>query len=83
MDYNLAIRQLRAELDRIDRTIQRLEALPADAIRRQQNRGRRSVPAEERAEISLRMKRYWEQWRERKRSCSVPRRCDELPGGDL
>jgi hypothetical protein len=68
MDYNLAIRQLRAELDRIDRTIQRLEALQAAANRREQNRGRRSVPPEERAEISLRMKRYWEQWRERKRS---------------
>ena len=63
MDLDPAIRYLRAEVDKLDRVIASLEKLMAepglslDAPAKR--RGRKSMGAEERLEVSARMKRYW------------------------
>jgi hypothetical protein len=63
MDLDPAIRYLRAEVDKLDRVIASLEKLltepgpPLDAPGKR--RGRKSMGAEERLEVSARMKRYW------------------------
>lgn len=62
MDLHKAIQELYEEKRRIEEIIERLEQLQAQrsaegtAPRR---RGRKSMSAEERAEVSRRMKQYW------------------------
>ena len=55
MDYAAALRELRRELDRVDRAIERLERKLGSAS----NRGRKNMSAKEREEVSQRMTRYW------------------------
>ncbi len=63
MDFYVAIRDLRNELKRLDRLIAALEAMQngehqGDAVILPR-RGRKNMSAEERQEVSARMKRYW------------------------
>lgn len=60
MDFNAAVRQLREELKQVERAIRRLEARQVRATR-----GRKSMPAAERQEVSRRMKEYWAKRRSR------------------
>ena len=62
MDLDPAIRYLRAEVDKLDRVIASLEKLltePGPTLDAPKRRGRKSMGAEERLEVSARMKRYW------------------------
>ena len=63
MDLDPAIRYLRAEVEKLDRVIASLEKLLSEPeaslegpVKR---RGRKSMGAEERLQVSARMKRYW------------------------
>jgi hypothetical protein len=62
MDLLRTIQELRAEKEKLDRVIASLEDLRAatkiDALRKSR-RGRKSMGAEERREVSARMKKYW------------------------
>jgi flagellar motor component MotA len=61
MDYLRAIRELQEEKRRLDKAIETLEALIAgQSPIRTSRRGRKSMPPEERKQVSERMKRYWE-----------------------
>ena len=55
MDYTAALRELRRELDRVNRAIERLER----KIGNVSNRGRKNMPDKERQEVSRRMTQYW------------------------
>jgi hypothetical protein len=57
MDVHRALRELRLELERIDRIIARLEAQRTPPLR--STRGRKNMPESERADVSRRMKAYW------------------------
>ncbi len=64
MDLYKAIRSLYEEKKRLDRLIQSLERIQARGVvapaeKPRSRRGRRSMSAEERREVSARMKRYW------------------------
>jgi hypothetical protein len=65
MNFYKAIRQLYAERERLDRVIASLEQLEKGAAETNpaaspaSRRGRKAMNAEERAEVSERMKRYW------------------------
>ena len=63
MDLNPAIRYLRAEVDKLNRVINSLEKLisePSSSLELPvKRRGRKSMGAEERQQVSVRMKRYW------------------------
>jgi hypothetical protein len=68
MDLNATIRALRADRDRLAAVIAQLEALTQGkngthaaykALAPRSPRGRKSMGAEERREVSARMKRYW------------------------
>ena len=63
LNLDPAIRYLRAEVDKLDRVIASLERLlsdPASSIQAAvKRRGRKSMGAEERQQVSIRMKRYW------------------------
>ena len=67
MDLEAALRQLYAERARIEHVITLLEQLrgtdgtdmSASAVRTGRRRGRRSMGAKERQEVSKRMKKYW------------------------
>ena len=63
MDLNPAIRYLRAEVDKLNRVISSLEKLVSDPASSldlpAKRRGRKSMGAEERQQVSVRMKRYW------------------------
>jgi hypothetical protein len=65
MDYNKIIGELYADKQRLDRVIRQLEQIHdaqqgADtALRRRSPRGRKSMGAQERQEVSRRMKSYW------------------------
>jgi hypothetical protein len=63
MDLEPAIRYLRAEVEKLDRVITSLEKLisqPSTALELSaKRRGRKSMGAEERQQVSARMKRYW------------------------
>jgi len=66
VDYSAILRELYSQRDKLDRAIEQLEALnagfpPAGKGRR----GRKSMGAEERKEVSARMKRYWASRRKR------------------
>ena len=72
LDLRAVILSLRAELERIDRTIAALEHLKepvgADApvVKPRSKRGRRSMNTEQRLEVAERMRRYWAQRREQR-----------------
>lgn len=75
MDLYRAIRELYAEKKRLEEAIASLEELLAtksgvaelklEGLRRRNRRGRKSMPAAERREVSERMKKYWAQRRSR------------------
>jgi hypothetical protein len=57
------IGELRGEKDKLERAIAMLEQLRSagnGGVLQKPGRGRKSVSAEERQEISVRMKKYWE-----------------------
>lgn len=65
MDLSDAIQKLYAEKESLVRAIAALETLQQDsragsAAVRRSRRGRKSMDPEERQEVSLRMKKYWE-----------------------
>lgn len=80
MDLLETIRELRAERDRIATTIANLEALNQSGDGTTSTvgarRGRKSMGAAERREVSERMKKYWERWHQGPRS----KRSDEETG---
>jgi hypothetical protein len=61
MDYWAAIRDLYLNKQRLDQAIANLEALSKreEAKQSVSQRGRKSMPKEEREKVSERMKRYW------------------------
>jgi hypothetical protein len=70
VDLQATIRELRAELEEIDRAIAALEGLgevaadeSARAGKPGRKRGRKGMSAEERQQVSERVKRYWAQRR--------------------
>jgi hypothetical protein len=69
MDVYTTLRELRTEKRQIERTIDRLETrLQAMLPRNPNNRGRRSMPRDERTEVSRRMTAYWARRRARDRA---------------
>lgn len=72
MDLYEAIRALHEEKKRIDRLIAVLEELERAGDRQpavsRKRRGRKTMSAEERREVSERMKRYWAQRKEREQA---------------
>ena len=66
MDLFKAIQDLYAEKERLERVIASLEELertgvaPAAPAKLSRRRGRKSMNAKERREVSERMKKYWE-----------------------
>ncbi|HXS96218.1 MAG TPA: hypothetical protein VN736_16555 [Candidatus Limnocylindrales bacterium] len=69
MDLYKAIQDLYAEKEKLERVIASLEELQRTAglppvIPRVQRRGRKSMNAQERQEVSERMKKYWATRRE-------------------
>jgi len=70
MDVNKALRELHEEKRRLDITIAALEARLGNEKRTHRRRGRKSMSAEERQEVSRRMSKYWEA--RRAASASVP-----------
>jgi hypothetical protein len=70
MDLQETLRLLKIEKERLERTIALLEELqdggahPAEI--KLNRRGRKSMPPDERREVSERMKKYWESRRQRK-----------------
>ncbi len=87
MDLHKAIRELYAEKKRLEEAIASLEelvttksgaaALKLEGLQRRNRRGRKSMPPEERREVSERMKKYWEQRRSRQAKGSGKGRCPE------
>ncbi len=62
MDLYKTIRTLHEERERLDRLITSLEQLQADGpaeIRTRHRRGRKGMGAEERRQVSERMRKYW------------------------
>ena len=63
MDWYVAIRELHEEKKRLDRLIAALEAIAngesPEATSSLPRRGRKTMSAEERKQVSERMKRYW------------------------
>ncbi len=67
MDLEKAIRDLLAERDRINGIILQLELMQKRQVAPpQKQRGRKSMSDEERAEVSARMRQYWESRRKAK-----------------
>jgi hypothetical protein len=60
MDVNKALRELHEEKRRLDITIAALEARLGSGSRTRGRRGRKSMSAAERLEVSKRMSKYWE-----------------------
>lgn len=60
MTLNDMIRQLREELERVNRVIASMEQLQAEGAEyRRKRRGRKFMAAAERTEVSQRMRKYW------------------------
>jgi hypothetical protein len=60
VDLNGTIRDLRAEIQKIDAVIAQLEALnEVGVVKTRSTRGRKAMGESERREVSERMKRYW------------------------
>ena len=72
MDLYEAIRALHEEKKRIDRLIAVLEELQRSSDRQpaasKRRRGRKTMSAEERRQVSERMKRYWAQRKQREQA---------------
>ena len=63
MNIHQAIKELLAEKERLDRAIAHLEGMQkqrGDGAPAQKRRGRKTMDAQARREVSERMKRYWE-----------------------
>jgi hypothetical protein len=63
MNIHQAIKELLVEKERLDRAIAHLEGMQkqrGDAAPPQKRRGRKTMDAQARREVSERMKRYWE-----------------------
>ena len=63
MNIHQAIKELLAEKERLDRAIAHLEGMQkqrGDAAPAQKRRGRKTMDAQARRQVSERMKRYWE-----------------------
>jgi len=63
MNIHQAIKELLAEKERLDRAIAHLEGMQkqrGDIAPVQKRRGRKTMDAQARREVSERMKRYWE-----------------------
>ena len=60
MDLDKTIAEFRARKEQLERVIAQLEEIRAGQARaRPKRRGRKSMDAQERAEVSRRMKNYW------------------------
>ncbi len=59
MDLRKMIADLQLEKARIERAIEELEKLGGESMFNPSRRGRKSMPEEERRQVSERMKRYW------------------------
>ena len=70
MDLTKTLRELYAEKKRLDAAIARLEARrqPKRAKSGKGRRGRKSMSAAERLEVSKRMKRYWQTRRSQRKA---------------
>ena len=69
VDLNRVIRELNEERTRLGRIIERLEQMRAEEAVEQKprsRRGRKSMDAAGRAEVSERMRKYWAGWRAKK-----------------
>jgi len=67
MDLNKTIAELLAQRDKIDAAIKQLESLKAvgaGPFKPRSPRARKFIGADERRDISTRMKRYWEKRRQ-------------------
>ena len=63
MNIHQAIKELLAEKERLDRAIAHLEGMQkqrGDSAPAQQRRGRKTMDAQARRQVSERMQRYWE-----------------------
>jgi hypothetical protein len=68
VDYRAILNELHNQRDKVNRAIEELEALQAGLpLTRKSNRGRKTMGAEERQEVSARMKRYWASRRKARR----------------
>ena len=74
MDYRRILRELYEELAKLNRAIEQLESLASGSIGSElsgdggpKRRGRKSMGAEERKIVSIRMKKYWAARRREKR----------------
>jgi hypothetical protein len=71
MDLTATIDELRREKEKLERVIAILEELrstmPAPAPQKKR-RGRKSMSAQQRREVSERMKKYWADWHNARRS---------------
>ena len=72
MDVDKMIQELNAEIERIKAAVAFLEELrgPSEASATEERRGRKSMGAEERLEVSERMRKYWANRRRPSRSSS-------------
>jgi hypothetical protein len=69
MDLNKAIRELRAELEKLNEVIASLEQFQSTgSLPAPRRRGRKSMPEEERILVSQRMKKYWASRRQKRRA---------------
>jgi hypothetical protein len=59
MDFTKAIQELVHERDKLDRAIATLEGLANHTPVREGRRGRKTMPPDERRQVSVRMARYW------------------------
>ena len=66
MDLRANIQSLKAQLERVDRSIAKLEGLrgKGDGTAPRRKGGRKSMGREERRQVAERMRRYWAQRRE-------------------
>jgi len=73
MDLPKIIQGLSGDKAKLERVIASLEDLQRNAVQVPQfpeagKKGRTSMPAEERRQVSARMKRYWERYREERKA---------------
>ena len=69
IDLNRVIRDLNEERTRLGRIIERLEQMRSEEAAEEKprrRRGRKSMDDAGRAEVSQRMRKYWERWRAKK-----------------
>jgi hypothetical protein len=70
MNLNKMLHELHEDKQRLEKVIRSLEELQENSVDGQSSigrkRGRKSMPAEERREVSARMKKYWASRRNQK-----------------